>query len=294
MFNTITIQEHQIKGGFIRALPSTNDYTMKHPRVYKAYQRAGVYCGEEGLIIPADVDISEYDSPVENQESTGACTAHAGVALIEHMERKVYGKYIDHSRKFLYKTSRKLIGLVGDVGCTIPATLAAIVLFGTPPEIYWSWSKGIDDDPEAFEYSIAQNYQGTSYVNLSPIGATCAQVLYDLKVNITAGFPVMFGFPIYSSIDSCGDGYIKYPLPGESETTGHAVLAVGFNDTISISNGSYTSIGAVYIKNSWSTNWGINGYGWLPYDYFTNGLATDLWTLVNQEWVELGQFGIYA
>ena len=89
-----------------------------------------------------------------------------------------------------------------------------------------------------------------------------------------------------------GHGYIKYPLPGESSTGGHCVLAVGFNDTIQINNGSYTSVGAFYIKNSWATVWGINGYGWLPYDYITNGLATDCWTLINMEWIELGQFSL--
>ena len=199
------------------------------------------------------------------------------------------------SKKFIYKTSRHLLGLSGDVGCTVPGSLASVILFGSPPETYWPWTKGIDEEPAAFEYGLAESYKGTSYVNLSPVGATCAQVLYDVKLNITAGFPVMFGFPLYSSISTCGDGYIKYPLPGESTTVGHAVLAVGFNDTIQINNGSYTSVGALLIKNSWGTGWGLSakpGYGYLPYDYITNGLATDFWTLVNQDWVELGQFGI--
>jgi C1A family cysteine protease len=33
------------------------------------------------------------------------------------------------------------------------------------------------------------------------------------------------------------------------------------------------------------------GYGFLPYDYVTNGLAEDWWTLIQQGWVDTGQFG---
>lgn len=290
---TIKIQDTLRKGGWVPGLPDVRDYTMQSPQVFKAYQRAGVFCGDDGdLVIPPEVDLSEFDSPIEDQETTGACTACAAAGLVEHMERRTYGAYIDHSRKFIYKTSRQLIDLTGDVGCSVSATLGSLVIFGSPPEKYWPWSKGIDDQPTAFAHGLAQNYQGTSYVNLSKAGTTPAQILYDMKVNLTAGLPVIFGFTMYSSISSCGDGYIKYPLPGETSGEGHCVLAVGFNDTIQINNGSYTSVGAFYIKNSWGTGWGIDGYGWFPYDYITNGIATDCWTLVNIEWIELGQFSI--
>ncbi len=295
MFNSIIIQDNIRKGGWVPQLPDVRDYTMQSSQVFKAYQRTGVFCGDdEDLIIPPQVDISEFDSPVEDQGAQGTCTANAGVGLLEHFERKTHGTYIDHSRKFLYKMSRQLLGITGDNGSTVAATLGAMVIFGIPPEKYWLYSKPVDEQPTAFVHGLAQNYQGTNYVNLSKAGTTPAQILYDMKVNITAGLPVIFGFSTYSSISSCDDGYIKYPLPGETVEFGHCVVSVGFNDSLEINNGSYTSVGAFYIKNSWGTGWGIDGYGWLPYDYVTNGLATDCWTLINNEWIELGQFGIYA
>lgn len=294
MPKSIIVQEKLRKGGWVPGLPDIRDYTMESPQVFKAYQRVGVFCGDDGdLVIPPDVDLSEFDSPVEDQGTQGTCTANAAAGLVEHMERRTYGTYIDHSRKFIYKMSRQLNGDIGDVGATVSATLASLIIFGSPPEVYWPYSKGVDDQPTAFTHGLAQNYQGTNYVNLSKAGTTTAQILHNMKVNLTSGLPVIFGFTMYSSISSCNDGYIKYPLSGETTDTGHCVLAVGFNDTVQINNGSYTSIGAFYIKNSWGTGWGINGYGWLPYDYITNGLATDCWTLVNMEWIELGQFGVY-
>ena len=291
---TIKVQDKLIKGGWIPSLPDIRDYTMSSPQVFKAYQRTGVFCGnDKALVIPPEVDLSEFDSPVENQGSQGTCTANAAASLIEHIERRTYGTYINHSRKFIYKMSRQLLGLSGDVGSTVPATLGTLVIFGAPPEKYWPYSKAVDDQPTAFVHGLAQSYQGTNYINLSKAGTTTSQVLHDMKTNLTSGLPVIFGFTIYSSISSCNDGYIKYPLPGEQSTGGgHCILAVGFNDTIEIYNGNYKSVGAFYIKNSWGTDWGIKGYGWLPYDYITNGIATDCWVLINIEWIELGQFGI--
>jgi len=250
------IQGRNIKAGLIPQLPDIRYYTMTSPQVFKAYQRAGVFCGDDGdLVIPPEVDISEFDSPIEDQGTQGTCTANAGASLLEHLERRTYGTYIEHSRKFLYKMARQLDDKTGDVGATVPATLGSMVLFGMPPEKYWPYSKPIDEQPTAFVHGLAQNYQGTSYVSISKAGTTPAQFLNNMKVNITSGLPVIFGFTMYSSIASCNNGYIKYPLLGETSEGGHCVISVGFNDTVEINNGSYTSIGAFYIKNSWGTSW---------------------------------------
>lgn len=93
----------------------------------------------------------------------------------------------------------------------------------------------------------------------------------------------MFGFSVYSSIPGIGEGTgdIPYPGPGDRLEGGHAVVAVGYDDARKI--GSQT--GALLIRNSWSIDWGEDGYGWLPYAYVENGLAVDFWSLVQADFV---------
>jgi C1A family cysteine protease len=242
------------------------------------------------------VDLREWCSPAENQGQLGSCTAQAGVGIIEYYERKSFGRHIDASRLFLYKVTRNLMKMRGDTGAYLRTTIGAMVLFGVPPEEFWPYTdraQEFDNEPPAFCYSFAQNYKTIKYYRHDPPSASPGEILLRLRTYLSAGHPAMFGFTVYSSIEQATDtGRIPFPSPRDRIEGGHAVVAVGYDDRMIIQNqhGGEKTVGALLIRNSWSRDWGEEGYGWLPYEYIRRGLAEDFWSVLKKEWIDTGEF----
>jgi C1A family cysteine protease len=296
------------KFGWLPDFPSIYDFTIETDDVSEKLQsfrqkvsvkgmleRAGVMGGGGGL--PSKVDLRQWCSPVEDQESIGSCTAHAGVGLVEYFERRAFGKHVDASRLFLYKATRNIMHEAGDTGGFLRSTMQALCTFGTPPEEYWPYDvEKFDKEPTAFCYAFGQNYKAISYYRYDPSGTDKKELLGRIKKNLAAGLPSMFGFTVYSSIQQANNtGEIPFPAKGEKVEGGHAIDAVGYDDGMKIKNtnlkGPETS-GAFLIRNSWGTSWGDKGYGWLPYEYVLRGLATDWWSILKNEWIDTGEFKI--
>ncbi|MGD0339472.1 MAG: C1 family peptidase [Bacteroidota bacterium] len=247
--------------------------------------------------IKSSVDLRQWCSPIEDQGELGSCTANAGTGIVEYFERRAFGKHIDASRLFLYKVTRNLAHLKGDSGAYLRSTMGALVLFGIPPEEYWPYVvSDYEKEPPAFCYAFAQNYQAIKYYRLDPPNTTVDVLLTDIKTNLASGLPLIFGFTVYNSIShASSNGRIPFPSAGEKVAGGHAVVAVGYNDEMKIRNespGGQETVGALLIRNSWGTEWGENGYGWLPYEYVLKGLAIDWWSLIKMEWIETDGFKI--
>ncbi len=289
----------QLRGlGWLPDVPSHLDYTEDHPQVAALLKRtrlapkiATSATGERAAgptAMPAKVDLRASFSPIEDQGLLGSCTAQAAAGLLEYFERHASGKWIDASRLFLYKVERDLMSVTGDTGAFLRTAMEALVMFGAPPERYWPYNIAkFDIEPPAFCYAFGANYQAIQYFKLDPPGTTPAQTLLNIKAYLAAGFPSMFGFPVYPEYDQpAAGGLIGYPGPTEKSRGGHANVAAGYDDNLRIGNDT----GALLVRNSWGTGWALAGYGWLSYRYVLQGLATDWWSMVSAKWVDAGAF----
>lgn len=250
--------------------------------------KAGVaFMLEETPALPAHVDLREFGffTAVEDQLTLNSCTANAVISLVEYLIKASSGKEQDFSRIFLYKLTRTLMGPSGegDNGAFIRDTIKALRLFGVPPQKWWPYLVDeFDDEPDAFIYALAQNFQAVQYVRLDRVTESPAQVLNNVKACLADGFPIAFGFYVTPQVFdvSQDDNTVLFPSGPDKIVGGHAVVAAGYDDERQ----------ALLIRNSWGADWGDGGYGWLPYEYIEYGLAVDFWTLFETEWLDLQQF----
>lgn len=309
--------------GWLPPLPDLRDYTTEHSEIAPMAKKLGwseevtdavlkmkSESQEDQLDfgwLPPKKDLRKYCSPIENQGVLGSCTAHAAMGIVEYFQKRAYKKHIDGSRLFVYKATRNLLGWTGDTGAYTRTTMGALVLCGCPPEKYWTYTDqdpDFDEEPPAFVYALADNYEAIRYFVHDPISQnkTPKQILSSVKIYLAFGIPSMFGFfgfevghyegNIY--VMPYNKGEIYYPCKGDKAHWGHAIVAVGYDNNKEITNPNCeeTTKGAFLIRNSWGTGWGNKGYGWLPYAFVEKGLAWDFWSLLSAEWVDTGNFGI--
>lgn len=297
--------------GWLRDHPDFRDFNSEHEEIKELFK--GTRLEENGKsfaaveAFPPFVDLRPWCSPIENQGALGSCTANAGVGLLEYYERRAFNHHIDGSRLFLYKTTRDLMQVSGDTGAYLRTTMAAMVLFGVPPEKYWPYNiagfnvaqgtANFDVEPPAFCYSFASSFKALKYFRLDPPGTPMSTLLANIKTNLVAGLPCMFGFSVFQSFyQAQTTGKIPVPATsGDPFVGGHAVNCVGYDDSVVIKNANPNlpdSKGALLIRNSWG-NWGpFGGYLWMPYDYILKGLAGDFWSLISASYIATGNFNL--
>jgi C1A family cysteine protease len=284
--------------GWLPDVPKASDYGPEHEQVaplLKQTKGAARVAQPGGSSAPAtQIDLRQWFSPIEDQGGLGSCTANAAVGLVEYFERRAKGSFIEASRLFVYKTERDLLGVTGDTGAYLRTAMEALVLFGAPPERFWPYdgrpgatNTRFDVEPSAFCYAFAENYKALKYFRLDPNGSSPAQVLASIKLFAAAGFPSMFGFPVYTEYDHpLPGGLIAYPAAGSHYRGGHANVVAGYDDNLMVG----ADKGALLIRNSWGVGWANGGYAWMSYRYVTQGLAADWWSMISANWVGTGQF----
>lgn len=220
-----------------------------------------------------EVDFCKWMPPVKDQADLNACVAHGIAGAYEFDGIKTTGRYTPISRLYLYKAARRLGGFTGDSGAYIRDGMRALVRLGAPPEDLWPYKvETFDAPPDFVAAGYAQNFAALRYVRLKD--------LTEIKAYIRAGFPVVFGFTVFPTIDQVKeDGWVPLPQSTDRPVGGHAVYTCAYANR---KRSSYwpDPPGAIGFVNSWG-HWGDQGKGWIPYGYFDQGFCDDFWALIS-------------
>ena len=218
--------------------------------------------------MPPSADLTSSCPPVYDQGQIGSCTANAIAAAIEFDRLKQKLPDLLPSRLFIYYNEREMEGTVGsDSGAQIRDGIKSVAQQGVCPEQEWPYDiSKFTQKPPAQAYQDALSDRAVSYQRV-------IQDLTQLRGCLASGYPFVFGFTVYTSFESpevAKTGHAPLPAAGEKTIGGHAVMAVGYDD----------SKQWMIVRNSWGPGWGMSGYFTLPYAYLSQAsLAADFWTI---------------
>lgn len=250
---------------------------MKHPSAWYGYvpdlpdQRDFKFRLTDDAVgaLPPVVDLRDKCPPVFNQGALGSCTANAIAGALEFDRMKQGLPDWIPSRLFIYYNERAMEGTIReDAGAMIRDGIKSVHKLGAPRESLWPYYIGkFARKPTARAYRAAKTHPSLLYQRVEQAWEllTAAIALNQL--------PVVFGFTVYESFESAAvakSGIVPMPKTSEQVVGGHAVCAVGYDNTKNV----------VICRNSWDIDWGMKGYFTMPRDYVTSfDLAADFWQI---------------
>jgi C1A family cysteine protease len=219
--------------------------------------------------MPAKADLRSKCPPVYNQGHLGSCTANALSGAFQFSRKKQKLADFPPSRLFLYYNERVMINTVNsDSGAHIRNGIKSLNTTGICPEKEWPYLiEKFTDKPSKKCFTDALKCTIKSYERLTNTNLT------QLQSCLAEGYPFVFGFTVYESFQTeavAKTGMMPMPRASEKVLGGHAVMAVGYDDSKQV----------VVVRNSWGKDWADKGYFYMPYGYITNNhLCEDFWTI---------------
>jgi C1A family cysteine protease len=235
----------------------------------------------ELLLNDADVDLRTTvftDSQGNNvnfpdvyyQSPLNSCTGNALAFCYEFdmLKQKIsFGpnKSSTPSRLFIYYYERVKENRIGlDKGALMSDGIEVLLEKGVCSETDWPYDATKYSEEPSTEAINNANAHKTIKETSKDSFIALHNTSNNIKNTLKLGFPVVFGFKVYSSFFTIHNPPSNYnniytmPIPAESETIvgGHAAVFVGFKEQEKV----------FIVRNSWGSTWGDNGYFYMPYD----------------------------
>lgn len=233
------------------------------------FKKASVY---EGLTddntknpLPEAVSLAAFAPQRLNQGEQGSCvawsSAYAARTILEAASTRQDPEALKFSPAFLYN----YIGLDGCQGSYLQRAMEFMSQRGSVPFNDFPYDPA-DCSRQANSSLIqkAQNYKIHGFTRLTEGDELSAFNIRAIKEHLAKDAPVVIGMMVGGSFMQGMMGQkVWHPTGADRQQMGfggHAMCVIGYDDRL--------EGGAFQIMNSWGTDWGQNGIGWVRYGDF--------------------------
>lgn len=214
---------------------------------------------------PEIIDVDKYTTI--SHQHYGTCTSHSSSGSDENQESQEYGKQINLASKFTYIKTKEISGLWNNEGDYLRNGIKSLEKFGVPFEEDFP-DERMANWNEYVHTPIPKEVEEKALVHKIKGYARIGKRLEDFMSGMwTTKSPVSTGMIWYESYKVGKDGYLP-PASGK-QIGGHAIRS-------SIINFKKEEI---WFPNSWSKNWGKDGYFYIPFKEWDKHNIWDCWAL---------------
>ena len=233
----------------------------------KEYQKAEVYEGldESKNDLPEMISLAQFAPDRKNQGQQGSCvawsSAYAARSILESASTGENPNSTAFSPSFMYNQ----IGLDGCQGSYIIRAMENLTKVGAVPFNAFPYNdKDCTTQPNGSLINAAEQYKMLGFTRLSEDESTREINIYAVKEHLSKDVPVVIGMMVGGSFMQGMQGQEVWHPQDEDYNMmgfgGHAMCVIGYDDR--------KEGGAFEIMNSWGSEWGNNGIGWVLYKDF--------------------------
>jgi len=239
--------------------------------LYSHAEEAGIIGMPGDVAVPVSRDLRQNWWDIRNQGGTGACVGFATAdsvlrwqfAQAGRLGKTASNKKDKLSPRFTWMASKETdqytsypTTMIERTGTWLKAALDVSRKFGVVREtdLQFQPEKLWDGTPSAF-FSLAAQFKINSYYNLRPASLPWPVVMQIWRNWIANVGPILTRLDVDATWDNVtSNGNLNTYRPSTTRG-GHAVALVGYTKT------------RFFVRNSWGTGWGDNGYGYASLAY---------------------------
>jgi hypothetical protein len=241
---------------------------LKEEEFAKANVYSELAADQHGAILPERVSLKKFAPEVQNQGKQGSCVAwsaaYYGRSIMEAIRQGKSGNEFSFSPAYLYNQ----IKLGNDCqGSYILRAMESMTKNGAVPMSSFPYDE--NNCNRNIPNNLLQDgsqYRINGFARLTEDANPKRLSVKAVKEHLAKDAPVVIGMMVGESFMQGMMGKRRFkPANGDERMMGfggHAMCVIGYDDR------EFGGIGGFEIQNSWGSEWGENGVGWVSYPDF--------------------------